>query len=115
MTFGPVNIVPEYQCQCYGTILLRHSMEAARKMGVGTILISGSIDFYGRSGFVMASTKGIHYFAETRDAEVSYFLLCELEPGYLAGVTGTYKDPEGYFVDEADMETFDTQFHPRKN
>lgn len=114
MTFGPISIAPEYQRQGYGAILLHHSMEEAHKMGVGAILISGNIDFYGKSGFVVASTRGIHYFAEPRDAEVSYFLLCELEPGYLSGVTGTYKDPEGYFVDEADVEAFDAQFPPKE-
>ena len=83
-------------------------------MGAGALLITGNIDFYGKSGFVEASTRGIHYFAEPRDAEVPYFLLCELEPGFLTGVTGAYKDPEGYFVNEADAETFDAQFPPRE-
>lgn len=114
MTFGPISISPTYQRQGYGTILLRHSMEAARQMGAGALLISGNIDFYEKAGFVVASTCGIHYFAEPREAEVPYFLLCELEPGYLAGVTGTYKDPEGYFVDEADVDAFDTQFPPKE-
>ncbi len=114
MTFGPISIAPAYQRQGYGAILLRHSMEEARKMGAGALLITGNIDFYGKSGFVEASTRGIHYFAEPRDAEVPYFLLCELEPGFLTGVTGAYKDPEGYFVNEADAETFDAQFPPRE-
>ena len=47
-------------------------------------------------------------------AEVPYFLICELELGFLDGVTGVYKDPEGYFVDEADVEAFDAHFPPRK-
>ena len=34
--------------------------------------------------------------------------------GYLAGVTGTYKDPEGYFVDDADAEAFDACFSPKE-
>ncbi len=114
MTFGPISIAPEYKRQGYGTALLRYSMEAAKKLGAGAIAITGSIDFYGKSGFVVASTKGIHYFAEPRDAEVPYFLICELEPGFLSGVTGSYKDPEGYFVDEAEVEAFDAQFPPKK-
>jgi putative acetyltransferase len=114
MTFGPISIAPEYKRRGYGTILLRHSMEEARRMGAGAILITGSIGFYGKSGFVVASTKGIHYFAEPRDAQVPYFLLRELKQGYLAGITGTYRDPEGYFVDEAEAEAFDAQFPPRE-
>ncbi len=110
MTFGPISIAPEYKRKGYGTILLRHSMKAAARLDAGALLITGNIDFYGKSGFVVASTRGIHYFAEPRDAKVPYFLLCELKPGFLAGVTGTYKDPEGYFVKEADAEAFDARF-----
>ena len=114
MTFGPISIAPEYKRQGYGSRLLRHSMQAARQLGAGALAITGDIAFYGKAGFVVASTKGIHYFAEPRDAEVPYFLICELELGFLDGVTGVYKDPEGYVVDEADVEAFDAHFPPRQ-
>lgn len=67
---------------------------------------------YGRFGFVRASDRGIRYFAEPRDAEAPCFLLCELKPGFPDGITGSYKDPEGYFVDEAEVEAFDALFRP---
>lgn len=114
MTFGPISIAPEYKRKGYGTILLRHSMEAARKMGAGALAITGNIGFYGKSGFVTASSKGVHYYAEPREAEVPYFLICELEPGFLDGVSGVYRDPDGYFVDENEAETFDAQFPPKE-
>ena len=31
-------------------------------------------------------------------------------PGYLAGITGEYTTPKGYFVDEAKAEAFDKGF-----
>ena len=114
MTFGPISIAPEWKRQGYGTILLRHSMNEAKKLGAGALAITGNIDFYGKSGFVVASTKNIHYFAEPREVEVPYFLICELKPGFLDGVSGTYKDPEGYFLDEKEAEAFDTQFPPKE-
>lgn len=114
MTFGPISIAPEYKRQGYGTILLRESMRRAALLGTGALVIEGNIGFYGKSGFVVASTKGIHYAAEPLDAEVPYFLICELKPGFLDGVTGTYQDPEGYFVDEAEAERFDAQFPPKE-
>ena len=110
MTFGPLSIAPEYKRMGYGTVLLRHSMDEAKKRGAGALAITGNIDFYGKSGFVVASTKGIHYFAEPRTEEVPYFLIKELTPGFLDGVTGSYKDPEGYFVDEKETEAFDLRF-----
>jgi len=114
MTFGPISIAPEYKRQAYGTILLRESMRRAALLGTGALAIEGNIGFYGKSGFVVASTKGVHYAAEPLDAEVPYFLICELKPGFLDGVTGTYQDPEGYFVDEAEAERFDAQFPPKE-
>ncbi|MEA5050909.1 MAG: N-acetyltransferase [Oscillospiraceae bacterium] len=114
MTFGPLSIAPAYQRQGYGTILLRESMRRAALLGAGALAIEGAIGFYGKSGFTVASARGIHYAAEPRDAEVPYFLLCELKPGFLDGITGTYQDPAGYFVDEAEAERFDAQFPPKE-
>ena len=114
MTFGPISIAPEYQRQGWGTVLLRESMRRAKLLGAGAIAIEGNIGFYGKSGFTAASTRGIRYAAEPRDAEAPYFLICELKPGFLTGVTGTYQDPEGYFADEADAERFDERFPPRE-
>lgn len=110
MTFGPISIAPEYKRKGYGKALLDYSMEKAKKMGVGALCMEGNIDFYGKSGFVVASTKGIHYYAEPREEEVPYFLLKELKEGFLDGITGVYHTPEGYFVDEKAVEKFDVDF-----
>ena len=67
-------------------------MEKAREMGAGALAITGNIDFYGKSGFVPAKTKGVRY-ADAPEAD--YFLIRELTPGFLDGISGTYKDPEG--------------------
>ena len=110
MTFGPISIAPEHKRKGYGKALLDYSMEKAKKMGVGALCMEGNIDFYGKSGFVVASTKGIHYYAEPREEEVPYFLLKELKEGFLDGITGVYHTPEGYFVDEKAVEKFDADF-----
>lgn len=41
------------------------------------------------------------------DPDADYFLIRELTPGFLDGVSGTYKDPEGYFVCEKDPDGFE--------
>ena len=41
------------------------------------------------------------------DPEADYFLIKELTPGFLDGISGTYKDPEGYFVCEKNPEGFE--------
>lgn len=113
MTLGPIAILPEFRRQGYGKALLDYSMEKARAMGAGALCFEGNIDFYGKSGFVVASTRGIHYYDEPRDEVVPFFLLKELDEGYLDGVTGVYHTPAGYFVDENEAEKFDATFPPK--
>ena len=103
MTFGPISIAPEYKRQGYGKCLLDYSMEKAKEMGAGALAITGNILFYGKSGFVPAKSKGIRY---ADDPDASYLLIKELTPGFLSGISGTYKDPEGYFVCERDPDGF---------
>ena len=113
LTFGPIGIKPEYKRQGYGKQLLDASLAMARELGAGAVAITGNIDFYGKSGFVPAKEKGVRY---ADDPEADYFLIKELIPGFLDGVTGTYADPEGYFVADKDpkaFEAFDALF-PKK-
>ncbi len=116
MTFGPISIHPDYKRQGYGKALLDYSMELARKMGGGCLLIVGNIRFYGKSGFVPAYTKGIRY-ADDPNSDAPYFLCKELDEGFLDGVTGSYKDPEGYFVTERmpeEFEKYEASFPPKE-
>ena len=55
----------------------------------------------------IAKNKGVRY-ADDLDAE--YFLIKELQNGFLENISGTYKDPDGYFVDEEETEIFDKTF-----
>ena len=107
LTFGPISIAPEYQREGYGKQLVEYSIAKARELGVGAVAITGNINFYGKCGFVVAKTKGIRY---EEDPDANYFLVAELKPGYLEGVSGTFKDPDGYPVDEKAVEDFDASF-----
>lgn len=111
MTFGPISIAPQWKRQGYGTVLLRYSMKLAREMGAGALAITGNLGFYGKSGFVVAKARGIRY---ADDPDADYFLVAELEPGFLTGVSGTYRDPAGYFVDETEADRFDASFPPKE-
>jgi len=111
MTFGPVSISPAYRHKGYGKQLLEYSMGKARKLGAGALVITGDIGFYGKFGFVISKKLGIRY---EDDPDADYLLAAELRPGFLSGVSGTYKDPAGYFVDEAAAEAFDASFPPKE-
>lgn len=110
MTFGPISIHPDFQRRGLGKRLLDESMDRARELGAGALCIEGNITFYGKSGFVVAGTRGIRYHGEPEQEMVPYFLLKELRPGFLDGVTGVYHTPQGYYVDETEAEVFDRNF-----
>ena len=110
LTMGPICITPELKRHGYGKILLDHSLERAAELGFGAVLFEGNIGFYGKSGFDCASRFGIRYHDLPADADASFFLCKELIPGYLDDVTGVYQTPQGYYVDDADVEEFDKGF-----
>ena len=115
MTFGPISIAPDFKRKGYGTVLLGHAMKKAKEMDYGALAITGNIGFYGKSGFVVAKTKGVRYHA---DPDAEYFLINELIPGFLDKVKeaggGTFKEPDGYFIDAKEAEEFDRQFPPKE-
>lgn len=113
MTFGPISVRPDMQRKGLGKMLLDYALERARGMGAGCIAMCGNIQFYGKCGFVTATSKGIRY-ADDPDSDAPYFLIRELTPGFLDGVSGSYRDPAPYFVSEADVEEFDKQFPPKE-
>ncbi len=107
MTMGPICISPECKRMGYGKILLDYSLERAKEMGCKAVCLEGNIDFYGKSGFVVAATRGIRYHGMP-DGEVADFFLCkELEEGYFDGVTGVYSTPKGYFVAMNNPDNFE--------
>ena len=113
MTFGPISVRPDMQRKGLGKMLLDYALERARQMGAGCIAMCGNIQFYGKCGFVTATSKGIRY-ADDPDGDAPYFLIRELTPGFLDGIRGTYRDPAPYFVDDRDVDAFDKQFPPKE-
>lgn len=113
MTFGPISVRPDMQRKGLGKMLLDYALERARQMGAGCIAMCGNIQFYGKCGFVPATSKGIRY-ADDPDGDAPYFLIRELTPGFLDGIRGSYRDPSPYFVDDKDVEEFDKQFPPKE-
>ena len=110
LTMGPIGITPDLKRQGYGKKLLDYSLEKAAAMGFGAVLFEGNIGFYGHSGFTYARNFGIRYHDLPEGADDSFFLCRELSPGYLDGITGVYQTPQGYYVDDADVEEFDKTF-----
>ena len=114
LTMGPICIAPEYKRRGYGKTLLDYSLEKATALGFGAVLFEGNIGFYGKSGFDYARNFNIRYHDLPEDADDSFFLCKELIPGYLNGISGVYRTPQGYYVKDSDVEEFDKGFPARK-
>ena len=110
LTMGPICIAPEYKRQGYGKFLLDYSLNKAAELGAGALCFEGNILFYGKSGFDYASKFGIRYHDLPEGEDASFFLCRELVPGFLDGITGVYQTPQGYYVDDRDVEEFDKGF-----
>lgn len=111
ITFGPVSISPSFQGQGYGKALIQHSIDKAKEMGFNAIGITGNIKYYDGLGFVMGKTKNIRY---AEDPDAVYFFVKELKEGFLNNISGTFRDPSGYFVDDKEFELFDSEFPPKQ-
>lgn len=110
LTMGPICITPELKRRGYGKALLDFSLEKAAGLGFGAVLFEGNIGFYGKSGFDYARNFSIRYHDLPEGADDSFFLCKELVPGYLDGISGVYRTPQGYYVRDCDVEEFDKWF-----
>ena len=113
LTMGPVCIAPDLQRKSLGKRLVTSSLDKARELGFGAVLLEGNIGFYGKCGFDYAGRYGIRYHGLPDGADSSFFLCTELIPGYLDGITGTYETPAAYYADDGAVERFDRAF-PQK-
>lgn len=113
MTMGPICITPTLKRNGYGKMLLDYTLEKAKEFGCKAVCLEGNIDFYGKSGFDYANKFGIRYHGLSEDDDASFFLLKELEDGYLSGITGEYATPKGYFAacdNPEDFEKYESSF-----
>ena len=56
---GPISVLPSFQRKGIGSLLMRHSIEKAKKIGYKAIILFGDPKYYQRFGFVNAKTYGI--------------------------------------------------------
>ena len=82
ISFGPLSVLPACHKQGIGAALVAHSMEKARTLGHGAVIITGVPDYYPKLGFKRAQDYGL----TLEDGTVmDAFMVYELSPGYLSG------------------------------
>ena len=112
LTFGPVSILPKYQRQGYGKMLIEHSFMKAKELGYDTVVIFGNPSNYVSCGF-----KSCLKYNVCLEGGVfkSSMLVKELTEGALDGRRWIFRESTVGEVcaDEDAVAAFDATF-PRK-
>jgi len=110
ITFGPLSVDPEYHRQGVGKKLTLHSMEKAREMGFGAVVIEGVPAYYPRLGSKRASDYGLTY---ADGSAPDHLMGYELRDRYLDGggeVRFLAPEYEAAEKDVTGFEAFNTRF-----
>ena len=86
MGLAPMAVLPEHQRQGIGSALVRAGLDQCRQLGFGAVVVLGHPGYYPRFGFVPSARFGIRCEYDVAD---DVFMVAELQPGFLAGVSGT--------------------------
>ncbi len=114
LVLGPVCILPEYQKQGFGTQLINYALSTATKYQYGAIAVVGNPKFFARFGFVPAKQYNIYYSKLTKDQPAPFFMIKELQNGYLDGTSGVFEPTEVFSTSLDEVEQFDKQFTPKE-
>jgi predicted N-acetyltransferase YhbS len=85
LLLGPVAVMPARQGEGLGSMLVRHGVSAARRLGHGSVLLVGDASYYARFGFAASATQQLTL---PGPVERERFLGLELTPGALLGARG---------------------------
>ena len=85
---APMAVLPEFQRQSIGSLLVRGGLDECRKAGYGCIVVLGHPEYYPRFGFVPASRYGLKCEYRVPDEA---FMAIELRVGALQGRYGTVR------------------------
>lgn len=85
LLLGPIAVMPSHQGDGIGVALIQETLKLAKGQGHSIIVLVGSLDYYARFGFASAFDRGLTF---PGPVEPSRFLVSELAPGALEGVSG---------------------------
>jgi len=95
LALAPVSVLPRYQHQGIGSALIRRSLEIARDLGFGSVIVLGYDTYYPRFGFRPAHLWGIKPpFEVSKEA----FMALELKEGSLNDVKGMVVYPKEFYA-----------------
>ncbi|MGN1415757.1 MAG: GNAT family N-acetyltransferase, partial [Oscillospiraceae bacterium] len=111
LTFGPLAVLPRFQRQGYGKMLLEHSFRIAADMGYDAIVIFGSPANYIGRGFKSCRRYNV---CLDNDYFPTAMLVKELKEGALDGRKYIYRESPAYNFDPAEADEYDKLFPPKE-
>ena len=106
ISFGPVSVLPAFQKQGIGSLLIRHTINLARDMEFLAVCIYGDPRYYSRFGF----RCGEKYEVKTEDDKYAVALLVlELKQGSL-GTGGRFIESLSLPFDPGKFAEYDASF-----
>ena len=107
LTFGPVSVKPELHNRGLGAEIIRYSLDHARELGYGAVIIVGHPQYYPRFGFKPASEYNL---TMPDGSEFDAFMALELKDGYLGTDGGKWYEDEVFEIDETAFDEWNKQF-----
>lgn len=107
LCMGPIGVLPSYQGQGIGSLLMKYSIEKAKQLGYKAVIIFGNPKYYHRFGFINAKEYGI----QTSSGEnFEAFMALELYDGSLNGISGKHYEDEVFKTEKEELEIFEKEF-----
>ena len=91
---APLAVLPEFQRQGIGGLLLQEAHQRATILGYGSAVLLGHKDYYPRFGYRKTIDFGIKF---PFDVPAECCMVIELRPNALAKVCGTVRYPDAFF------------------
>jgi predicted N-acetyltransferase YhbS len=107
LCLGPVCVLPDYQNQGIGNLLIDESIKVAKQLKYKGIILIGNPGYYERFGFKKASIFNIKT-SEGKDFD--YLLALELTEGSMNGISGRFYEDRAFQVDDDELVDFEKQF-----
>lgn len=108
ITFGPLAVHPDFQRRGIGAMLMRETIQLAKRAGYKAIIIYGEPNYYPHFGFKRAKDFAI---TQPDGTYLEALMAYELEDGFLQNRSGYFALSPAYLnVDTKDVDKYDQKF-----